>query len=122
MTGEEVDLHKLIARQAAARSDYSAYLGERLGTQILFDNEASDERTLIEIETEDRLGLLYTISQTLAELDLDIFAARVVTERGAAIDSFYVSNVDGEKLMQPEEQAIVSKRLKAALAQLEGPV
>jgi [protein-PII] uridylyltransferase len=122
MTGEEVDLHKLIARQTAQRSNYSAYLGERLGTQILFDNEASDERTLIEIETEDRLGLLYTISQTLAGLDLDISAARVVTERGAAIDSFYVSNVDGGKLVQPEDQAKVSKRLVAAIEALEVPV
>ena len=119
---DEVDLHALIARQTAQRSDYSAYLGERIGTQIRFDNEASDERTLIEIETEDRLGLLYTISQTLAELELDISAARVVTERGAAIDSFYVSDVDGGKLVQPEEQAKVSKRLVSAIAALETPV
>jgi [protein-PII] uridylyltransferase len=119
---DEVDLHALIARQTAQRSDYSAYLGERIGTQIRFDNEASDERTSIEIETEDRLGLLYTISQTLAELELDISAARVVTERGAAIDSFYVSDVDGGKLIQPEEQAKVSKRLVSAIAALETPV
>jgi [protein-PII] uridylyltransferase len=122
MTGGEADLHQLIARQAAARSNYSAYLGERLATQILFDNEASDERTLIEIETEDRLGLLYTISQTLAELHLDISAARVVTERGAAIDSFYVSDEAGGKLLEPEKQAAVSRRLQAAISELQAPV
>jgi [protein-PII] uridylyltransferase len=122
MTGEKVDLPALIAQQTASRSAYSAYLGERLGTQIRFDNEASDERTLIEIETEDRLGLLYTISQTLAEAHLDISAARIVTERGAAIDSFYISDVDGGKLLEPEKQAAVSRRLQAAISQLQAPV
>lgn len=120
MTGEEVDLSALIARQSA-RSNYSAYLGERIETQIHFDNEASEERTLIEIETEDRLGLLYTISQTLAELHLDIYAARIVTERGAAIDSFYVSNVGGGKIIEPGRQALIAKRLRAALEQLQVP-
>jgi len=121
MMGEEVDLRALIARQTASRSGYSAYLGERLGTQIHFDNDASDERTLVEIETEDRLGLLYTISQTLAELDLDISAARIVTERGAAIDSFYVSEVAGGKLAQPGQQAEIGARLRAAIGQLQIP-
>ncbi len=120
LTGEEVDLQKLIARQTSARSAYSAYLGERLETQIRFDNDASDERTLIEIETEDRLGLLYTISQTMAELKLDISAARIVTERGAAIDSFYVRDVDdGSKIIFPERLKEISTQLSAAISRLE---
>jgi UTP:GlnB (protein PII) uridylyltransferase len=89
-------------RSSRARSTrqpvYQAYAGERLATQIYFDNGASDTRTLIEIETEDRLGLLYVISQSFAELALDISAARIVTERGAAIDSFYVCELDGGKV------------------------
>jgi [protein-PII] uridylyltransferase len=119
LTGEEVDLRALIARQAA-RSNYSAYLGERIGTHIRLDNDASDERTVIEVETEDRLGLLYTISQTLAELGLDISAARVVTERGAAIDSFYVSDaVEGGKILSTERLEKIAEELRAAIGRLE---
>jgi len=119
LTGETVDFHQLIARQTAARSGYSAYLGERMETQIQFDNDASEDRTLIEIETEDRLGLLYIISQTLAELDLDIGAARIVTERGAAIDSFYVSDVDDGKITAPERLEHVATSLRKAIGKLE---
>ena len=118
LTGEEVDFRALIAKQAA-RSAYSAYLGERIDTQIQFDNDASDERTVIEIETEDRLGLLYIISQTLSELHLDIAAARIVTERGAAIDSFYVSAVDGGKITAPERLKLIGDRLRAGIGKLE---
>src|SRR4029077_14673279 len=58
LTGEEVDFHALIVRQRKTRPLYQAYAGERIPTQVRFDNEASEERTIIEIETEDRIGLL----------------------------------------------------------------
>ena len=119
LTGDEVDLRSLIALQTSARSSYSAYLGERIGTQINFDNEASDDRTLIEIETEDRLGLLFVISQTFAELSLDISAARIVTERGAALDSFYVRELGGGKINSPARLLAVEKKLRTAIGQLE---
>jgi [protein-PII] uridylyltransferase len=119
MTGEEVDLSALIARQTA-RTTYTAYLGERIGTQIHIDNTTSDERTVIEIETEDRLGLLYTISTTLAELHLDISAARIVTERGAAIDSFYVGDVDeGGKILSARRLEQITTRMREAIGRLE---
>jgi [protein-PII] uridylyltransferase len=119
LTGEEINLRKLIAQQTALRTAYSAYLGERIDTKIRFDNTASDDRTLIEIETEDRLGLLHAISQTLAGQRLDISAARIVTERGAAVDSFYVREVDGGPIVKPERQTVVEAALRAAIGGLE---
>jgi [protein-PII] uridylyltransferase len=119
LTGGEVDLPALIRRQIVARPRYQAYTGERIPTQIRLDNESSEARTLIEIETEDRLGLLYTISQTLAELALDISAARIVTERGAAIDSFYVRELDGGKVVSTERQLLIEDSLRSAIHQLD---
>ncbi|MGA9452430.1 MAG: [protein-PII] uridylyltransferase [Verrucomicrobiia bacterium] len=122
LTGGEIDLPALIQRHIVAHPRYQAYTGERIPTQIRFDNEASEARTLIEIETEDRLGLLYTISQTLAGLALDISAARIVTERGAAIDSFYVSELDGSKVLSVERQLLIEDRLRSAIHRLDiGP-
>jgi [protein-PII] uridylyltransferase len=120
LTGEAVNLHQLIAQQTSSRPAYSAYLGERISTKIRCDNTASDDRTLIEIETEDRLGLLHAISQTLAAQRLDISAARIVTERGAAVDSFYVREIDGGKINLSERQAAIELALRTAIGQLEG--
>jgi [protein-PII] uridylyltransferase len=119
MTGTPVDLPGLIARQATAHPGYSAYQGERLDTQIRFDNDVSEDRTLIEIETEDRLGLLHAISQTFAELRLDVSAARIVTERGAAIDSFYVRDVDDGKIASPARREQIAARLREAIGKLK---
>ncbi|MGD0209344.1 MAG: hypothetical protein ABSC89_17240, partial [Verrucomicrobiota bacterium] len=115
---EDIDLSALIAREINSQPAYSAYAGERLATQIYFDNGASDTRTLVEIETEDRLGLLYVISQTFTELALDISAARIVTERGAAIDTFYVHELDGGKVVSAERQALIEDRLRDAIKRL----
>ena len=110
-----VDLHKLIAQQRISRAVYQAYTGEQIPTQIAFDNEMSDTRTFIEIETEDRIGLLYTIADTLAELEVDISTARICTEKGAAIDSFYVRELDGGKILSPERQKAIQRRLLHAI-------
>jgi [protein-PII] uridylyltransferase len=118
LNGEEVDLPALIARQITNRPVYSAYAGEQMQTQINFDNDASERRTLIEIETEDQLGLLYAVSQTFAGLAVDIAGARIVTERGAAIDSFYVRELEGGKIVSPEREKLIREKLQAAINQL----
>ena len=119
LTGEEVDFHALIARQKITRPVYQAYVGERMATRIGFDNEASDTRTVIEVETEDRIGLLYEISHQLSELALDISAAKISTERGAAIDSFYVRELNGAKVVAPERQRGIEHHLRLAIKRLD---
>jgi [protein-PII] uridylyltransferase len=119
LTTEELDFHELIARQKVARPLYQAYTGERIPTRIHFDNNASENRTLVEIETEDRVGLLYAISQTLSELELDISAAKICTEKGAAIDTFYVRELDGGKVPAQERQQNIERRLRQAISRLD---
>jgi [protein-PII] uridylyltransferase len=114
-----IDLPALIAWKSVAQPLYQSLAGERIPTVIRFDNETSDTRTVIDLEAEDHVGLLYTISTTLAELDLDISVAKISTEKGAAIDSFYVSERDGGKVLSAERQREIVRRLSAAIARLE---
>jgi [protein-PII] uridylyltransferase len=118
LTDETVDLPALIKRQITRQPVYQAYTGEHIQTQIHFDNEMSETRTLIEVEAEDHLGLLYMISQTLSKLAVDIIGARIVTERGAAIDSFYVCELSGGKIDSPERQSVIERRLREAIHRL----
>lgn len=118
LTGQPVDLGALIARQKITRPLYAAYTGEHIPTQARFEEDVSDVRTLIEVEAEDRVGLLYAISQTLTDLGLDISTARISTERGAAIDSFYVREVKGGKINDPQRERLIQHRLHQAIARL----
>jgi [protein-PII] uridylyltransferase len=119
LNGEGVNLHTLIARHQITRPLYQAYTGERIPTEVRFDNESSEARTLIEIETEDRVGLLYVISETLSELDLDISSAKILTEKGAAIDSFYIRELDGGKILAEPRQKNIERRLRHAISTLD---
>ncbi|MGH7970195.1 MAG: HD domain-containing protein, partial [Limisphaerales bacterium] len=115
LTGDDVDFPALIARQKITRPAYQAYTGERIPTRIHFDNDSSDTRTVIEIETEDRIGLLYTISEALSALELDVSGAKIATEKGAAIDSFYLREFDGEKVVAPERHRAIERGLRHAI-------
>ncbi|MEY4385241.1 MAG: hypothetical protein RLY20_524, partial [Verrucomicrobiota bacterium] len=118
LTGQDVDLDALLAKQTRSRTLYQAYSGEQIPTQIKLHNEDSAERSLIEVETEDRIGLLYTISQTFASLELNISAAKICTEKGAAIDNFYVSEAGGGKI-SPERWLTIEAALRAAIDKLQ---
>jgi [protein-PII] uridylyltransferase len=119
LTGEEVNLQSLIAKHKINRPVYHAYTGERMPTHVRFDNDTSETRTIIEIEVEDRVGLLYAISQTFSELGLDIFAAKILTEKGAAIDTFYVGEIGGGKILAPERWRTIERKLRQAVHHLE---
>ena len=116
--GEELDFGPLIARQKSVRPLYQSPGGERIPTRIFFDNETSENRTVIDLETEDHLGLLYAISQALTDVGLDISLAKISTEKGAAIDSFYVSERDGQKLLHPDRQKYIAEKLLAPMRSL----
>ena len=116
---EEVDFAPAVARMSAVNSPYQSVEGERIPTTVVFDNDSSATATVVDIETEDHVGLLYTISHTLAELGLDITLAKICTEKGAAIDSFYVTEHGGGKVLSPERQAVIRTVLQLAIQYLE---
>jgi [protein-PII] uridylyltransferase len=76
---------------------------------IELDNEASDEFSIIEVFSPDRLGLLYDISHVLASQGVSISSARINTESGLAQDIFSVQSGD-RKI-----GAVESERLLSAL-------
>ena len=119
LAGGELDVKSLIARHKITRPFYQGYTGEKIPTLFHFDNSASETRTVIEIETEDRVGLLYAISETLAALELDISAAKICTEKGAAIDVFYIHEAGGGKILAPERQKKIETKLRQAIHALD---
>ncbi len=118
LTGE-MALAPAIAKTKLLRPLWAGVAGDRIATHIRLDNEASADRTLIEIETEDRVGLLFAISQALVALRLDLILAKIVTEKGAAIDSFYVTEIGGGKVVDGDRQEAIVKSLEESVASFE---
>ena len=55
-------------------------------------HELSMQRTIVEIQARDQIGLLYRFAKTISDHGFDITFARIGTERGVAIDTFYIES------------------------------
>ncbi len=93
-------------------------IGERIDPSVRIDNATSEAFTIIDIEAEDRVGLLFAVAQVLHELQLDVVLAKIVTEKGAAIDSFYVTERARTKVSEPGRQREIEERIREVIALL----
>jgi [protein-PII] uridylyltransferase len=55
-------------------------------------HELSMQRTIVEVQARDEIGLLFRLAKTISDHGFDITFARIGTERGIAIDTFYIEN------------------------------
>jgi [protein-PII] uridylyltransferase len=90
-----------------------ARAGIELSTRVITDNKSHPQYTLIQIETPDRLGLLYDLLSALAQEGVSIALSRISTEKGVAVDTFYVADsVTRGKINDPTRTTALQKRLQ----------
>jgi [protein-PII] uridylyltransferase len=93
-------LHEKLARDYGHHSELTgAYK-----TEVVIDNESSSQYSVIEVYAADFPGQLYRITQTLADMGINIHKAFIATEVEQLIDVFYVLDAGGERLEQPTAQ------------------
>ena len=83
--------------------------------RVRFDNEASDDFTVIEISGRDKRGLIHRLAKKFAQSDYSIASAKVATFGHRAVDVFYVTDHKGEKIRDSSEIANMSAALFKAL-------
>ncbi|HVK87828.1 MAG TPA: [protein-PII] uridylyltransferase [Kofleriaceae bacterium] len=77
-------------------------------------HDDSTQATIVEVFTRDRMGVLYAITQTLADLGLDISLAKISTEGEKVADVFYVTR-GGHRITDDTERAVILQRLRIAV-------
>jgi [protein-PII] uridylyltransferase len=114
----ETDVETLLRQRS--QISLPAYMQRRISPpEIHINNDESERATIIDIRAGDRVGLLYTISNTFYELGLDIRLAKITTEAYTAVDSFYVTEENGEKITDAAQIEEIKATLEKSL-QLEG--
>ncbi|MER8391922.1 [protein-PII] uridylyltransferase [Mesorhizobium sp. M1340] len=78
-------------------------------------NTLSNRFSVIEVEGLDRPGLLSEITGMLSDLSLDIASAHITTFGEKVIDTFYVTDLTGQKIDSPSRTATIRNRLIAVL-------
>ena len=89
----------------------------RVPTSISFDNNGSEIYTIIEVDTRDRLGLLYDLTRTLAAANVNISSAVIATYGEQAVDTFYVKDMFGLKLYSKSKQDSLEMKLRSSISE-----
>jgi [protein-PII] uridylyltransferase len=66
--------------------------------RVEFDNKASNRFTVIEVSARDRPALLNRLARSLFEAKLMVHSAHIATYGERAVDTFYVTDLLGEKV------------------------
>jgi [protein-PII] uridylyltransferase len=88
---EHFDFAPLLERARRSMARHTRH-GLDFPTSVTVENKAHPIYTLVQIQTPDRLGLLYELLSAFGEENVLIALSRISTEKGAAIDTFYVAD------------------------------
>jgi [protein-PII] uridylyltransferase len=75
----------------------------KVSPEVKVNNQDSDFYTIIEVTGEDRLGILYEITQALTDHGCNIHFARISTLGNRILDVFYVQDEWGEKIGEKQK-------------------
>ena len=84
--------------------------------RVTVDNDSSDFFTVVEVSAPDRIGLLFDITRTLTDLQLDVHLAKVATYGERVVDAFYVRDVLGQKIEDGEHMREIERAIIARLS------
>jgi [protein-PII] uridylyltransferase len=106
-----------IAEAVAARSPERNPVSKAFHVvpEVVVDNALSARHTVIEVSGLDRTGLLYDLTTALSRLNLNIASAHIATFGEKVVDVFYVADLTGTKVVNPNRQAAIRRHLMEVL-------
>ncbi|MCZ7528104.1 MAG: [protein-PII] uridylyltransferase [Acidimicrobiia bacterium] len=109
--GGELPLDELLAERIRRYRRRSRAGRPRGGVEVIFDLDASDLATVVEVHADDEIGLLARLAHAFADLDLDVTLAKVETLADRVVDVFYLRDASGAKVVD----RLALDRLRATL-------
>jgi [protein-PII] uridylyltransferase len=96
------------------RNEKNKYLKKNLfniNTKIFVDNNMSKNHTILEINTFDRIGLIYDLTKKLYKLGIKISSAKILTIGKGANEIFYIQDFKGNKIQSDNKINILKKSI-----------
>ena len=75
------------------------------------DNHASNRFTVVEVNARDRPALLHQLAQALFQSKVTSHSAHVATYGERAVDTFYITDLIGDKIVTPARLRALERRL-----------
>jgi [protein-PII] uridylyltransferase len=114
---DKLDLAAALKKKVPVFGQFGQHVS-RKPHRIRVDNKSSSFFTIIEVFTYDFPGLLFNISDALFRSGLNIWVAKIATKADQVVDVFYVWDLNGQKIDEPDQVA----EIKAAILERLPPV
>lgn len=82
-------------------------------------HELSLQRIIVEVQARDQIGLLHRLAKAMSDHGFDITFARINTERGVALDTFYIEPADAAASATSERLHALRDALRAIITPAE---
>nr|WP_237392330.1 [protein-PII] uridylyltransferase [Aurantiacibacter rhizosphaerae] len=109
----KIDMVPRLAKRPLKRSRAENF---RVAPVVLFDNDASNRFTVIEVNATDRPALLNRLTRAMFEKSLIINSAHITQYGERAVDTFYVTDLLGGKIVAQDRLDKVEQALLDAIA------
>jgi [protein-PII] uridylyltransferase len=110
----EVDVARLVS--ASQKGGLLQKRAPKVSTVVQIDNEASEQFNIVEVFTDDRIGVLFDITHELHQLGVSIHVAKISTNVDQVADVFYVADQSGIKVSDPDRLEQIKDSLYRRLA------
>jgi [protein-PII] uridylyltransferase len=82
--------------------------------------EENPRYTIIDVYAPDSVGFLYRVTETMSELGLDIYFAKIATRVDGIVDAFYTLDRSGNQITDPGMREKIRERILATIQRLGG--
>jgi [protein-PII] uridylyltransferase len=97
-------------------------LAQSFQTHVEIVQDQDLNRTILEIQAPDHLGLVYSIAKCVFDHGFEITFARINTERGIGIDTLYLDSADPEKKVDNETLDTLKKKILETISKESRPL
>ena len=106
---------RLLEREQTYASRYRARAARPAEPRVLFPEGVASTATVVEVRAPDGVGVLYRITRALADCELDVHSAKVLTLGHEVVDTFYVRDTSGELVSDPDHRREIERAILTAL-------
>ncbi len=106
--GGRVKLGERLSARPLPRRRQEAF---RVVPQVIIDDRASNRFTVTEVTALDRPALLYALTYALFGANVTIHSAHIATYGERAVDTFYLTDLLGQKIVSAQQLKALERRL-----------
>ncbi|KAM7279912.1 hypothetical protein ACFE04_007046 [Oxalis oulophora] len=92
--------------------EYAKLIRRMNPPRVVIDNEASNDATVIQVDSVNKPGILLEVVQVLTDMNLTIRKAYISSDGGWFMDVFNVIDHDGKKITDKKLIAYIQRRLE----------